>query len=71
MAGTEGAGDRLSSARGRVAEARSVVERQRRLIDALRASGSDTEDAERTLYALVQTLTTLEGHLRSLCKSVQ
>jgi hypothetical protein len=71
MVGTESSLDPLSSAKRRVAEARSIVERQKGLIDSLRANGSDTEDAERTLCALVQTLTTLEGHLRSLSKSVQ
>jgi hypothetical protein len=71
MAAKEGANNPLSSAKCRVAEARSIVDRQKALIDTLRANGSDTEDAERTLYALVQTLTTLEGHLRSLSKSIQ
>jgi hypothetical protein len=70
MAGTE-SHDPLFSAKRRVAEARSIVERQKALIDRLRANGGDTEDAERTLCALVQTLATLEGHLRSLSKSVQ
>jgi hypothetical protein len=71
MAGTEGTNDPLSSAKRRVAEARSTIERQKSLIDKLRANGSDTEDAERTLCALVQTLTTLEAHLQSFFKSVQ
>jgi hypothetical protein len=71
MAGTESTHDPLSSAKRRVAEARSIVERQKALLDRLRANGSDTDDAERTLCALVQTLNTLEGHLRSLSKSVQ
>ena len=71
MAGTEGTNDPVSSAKRRVAEARSIVERQKALIDRLLANGRDTEDAERTLCALVQTLTTLEGHLRLLSKSVQ
>jgi hypothetical protein len=61
----------LSLAEDRVAEARRIVERQRLLIEALRAGGSDTEDAERTLEAFVQTLSILENHVRSLCKSVQ
>jgi hypothetical protein len=71
MTGTESTHDRLSSAKRRVAEARSIVESQKALIDRVRANGGDTEDAERTLFALVQTLTTLEGHLRSLYRSVQ
>ena len=71
MAETESTHDPLSLAKFRVAEARSIVERQKALIDRLQANGSDTEDAERTLCALIQTLTTLEGHLRSLSKSVQ
>jgi hypothetical protein len=70
MVGTVGTYDPLSSAKRRVAEARSIVERQKALIDRLRANGSDTEDAERTLCVLVQTLTTLEGYLRWLSKSV-
>ena len=71
MAGKESTYDPLSSAKRRVAEARSIVERQEARIDRLRANGRDTEDAERTLFALIQTLATLEGHLRSLSKSVQ
>jgi hypothetical protein len=71
MVGTRGTNDPFASVKRRVAEARSIVEHQKALIDKLRANGSDTEDAERTLYALVQTLTTLEAHLRSLSKSVQ
>jgi hypothetical protein len=71
MVETEATNDPLSSAKRRVAEARNIVERHKARIAGLRANGSDTEDAERTLCALVQTLTTLEGHLRSLSKSVQ
>jgi hypothetical protein len=71
MAATEGTNDPLSSARHRVAEARSIVECQKALVDRLRANGRDTDNAERTLCALVQTLATLEGHLRSLSKSAQ
>ena len=71
MSGKDCADDQLSSAKRNVAEARRIVERQRQLIDALRASGRDAEDAERTLNAFLQSLTTLEGHLRSLSKSVQ
>jgi outer membrane protein TolC len=62
--------DQLSSAKRDVAEARRIVERQRQLIEALRAGGRDTEDAERTLDAFLQSLATLEGHLRSLSKSI-
>lgn len=71
MAEIESTHDPLSSAKRRVAEARGIVERQKALIDKLRSNGDDTEDAERILCALVETLGTLEGHLRSLSKSVQ
>jgi hypothetical protein len=66
-----GKDDTLASAERRVVEARRMVECQRRLIDALRSTGSDTEDAERTLAAFVQSLALLESHLRSLIRSVQ
>ena len=71
MAGTERTDDSHSSAERRVAEAREIIERQKALSERLRINGSDTEDAERTLCALVETLATLEGHLQSLFKSVQ
>jgi len=71
MARKECTDDEFLSAKRRVAEANQIVERQRQLIDALRADGRDTEDAERTLQAFLQSLTTLEGHLRSLSKSAQ
>jgi hypothetical protein len=71
MSGNDCAVDQLSSAKRGVAEARRNVERQRQLIEALRASRRDTEDAERTLNAFLLVLTTLEAHLRSLSKSVQ
>jgi hypothetical protein len=63
--------DQLSLAKFDVAEARRVVDRQRRLIEELQASGLDTEDAERSLTAFLLSLSTLEGHLRSLSKPVQ
>ena len=59
------------SAKRGVADARRIVERQRELVEALRAGRRDIEDAERTLNACLQVLTTLEAHLRSLSKSVQ
>jgi len=71
MAGIKSSDDRFSSAQRGVTEARGIVESQKALIEKLRANGSDTEDAERTLNVLVQTLTALEGHLRSLYKSIQ
>jgi hypothetical protein len=71
MAGKECTDDELLSAKHRVVEARRIVERQRQLIDALRANGRSTEDEERTLDAFLQSLTILEGYLRSLSKSVQ
>jgi hypothetical protein len=71
MRAKEEADDPLSSARHSVAEARSIVEHQKALIDRLRTNGDDTGDAELTLSALVQTLTTLEGYLRTLSKSAQ
>jgi hypothetical protein len=71
MASKECAEDEFLSVKRRVAEARRAVEHQRELIDALRAGGRDTEDAERTLSAFLQCLITLEGHVRSLSKSAQ
>jgi hypothetical protein len=59
------------SAKRRVAEASQIIESQKQLIDALRAAGRDTEDAEKTLQAFLQSLAILEGHLRSLPKSTQ
>jgi Mg2+ and Co2+ transporter CorA len=65
----------LSSVERHVVEALRSIERQRRCIDALIAQGSNIEEAERTLKAIVQTLSTLESYLRflsrSLSKSVQ
>jgi prefoldin subunit 5 len=65
----------LSSVERHVAEALRSIERQRRYIDVLIAQGSNIEDAERTLKAIIQTLSTLEAYLRflsrSLSKSVQ
>jgi hypothetical protein len=71
MAGTEANNDPLSSAIRRVAEARSIVERQEALIDGLRANGGDTEDVGRTLCALVQTLTALAFQVRSVARSAR
>jgi hypothetical protein len=63
--------DQLSSATRHVVEARRNVEIQRKLISSLRAGGRNTEDLEKTLLALLQSLTELESHLRVLSKSVQ
>ena len=71
MAGKDCTYDELVVAKRRVVEARRIVERQRQLIGALRASGSKTEDEERTLDAFLQSLTILEGYVRSLSKSAQ
>lgn len=59
------------SAKRGVAEARRIVERQREFVETLRAGGRELEDAERTFNACLQVLTTLEGHARSLSKSVK
>jgi hypothetical protein len=63
--------DQLSSAKRGVAEARRLVKCQRQLIEALRVSRRDTEDAERTLNAFLQALTALEALLLRLSKSAQ
>ena len=60
----------LSSVERRVSGARRSIERQRRYIDALGAGGSDIEDAERTLKAIVQALSILESYLRSLSQTL-